>query len=88
MFCEKWELDMPYLVIKNFSQLAYIMKKTKFLLSNQSFCWNLATALGTPRTLEICKDAPNCQAFIGEYSYGYLNQVGCVYYFETLMSKK
>lgn len=88
LFCEKWEIDIPYLVVNDFLQLAFIIKNSKLLLSNQSFQWNVAEAMKTPRVLELCTYAPNCQAFIGEDSYGYLSQIGCVYYFETLMSKK
>ena len=88
IFCDKWQLDIPYLIVDDFLQLAYIIKHSKFLLSNQSFAWNLAEAMKTPRALELCTYAPNCQPFVGEDSYGYLNQVGAVYYFETLMSKK
>lgn len=88
LFCKTWGLKMPLLVIKDFLQLAYIMKQCKFLISNQSFCWNLAEAIKIPRTLELCVGAPNCQAFIGEDSYGYLNQQGNEAYFIMLMSKK
>lgn len=88
IFCKRWGLNMPLLIVKDFLQLAYIMKKCKLLLSNQSFMWNLAEAMKVPRTLELCVGAPNCQAFIGEDSKGYLNQTGNVVYFETLMSKK
>lgn len=88
LFCKAWGLKIPLLIIKDFLQLAFIMKQSKFLLSNQSFCWNLCEAIKHPRTLELCVGAPNCQAFIGEDSYGYLNQQGNEAYFIMLMSKK
>lgn len=88
LFCDKWELKIPRLIIKNFLQLAYILKQVKFLLSNQSFCWNLMEACKFPRILELADYAPNCQAFIGEDSYGFLHQQGVKYYVELLMSKK
>lgn len=88
LFTQRWELDIPLLIVDNFLQLAYILKQSKFLLSNQSFQWNVCEAAKIPRLLELCAGAPNCQSFIGEDSYGYLNQIGLVYYFETLMSKK
>ena len=88
LFCKTWGLKIPLLVIKDFLQLAFIMKQCKFLLSNQSFCWNLAESLKIPRTLELCVGAPDCQAFVGEDSYGYLNQHGNEAYFIMLMSKK
>ena len=88
LFCKTWGLKMPLLIVNDFLQLAYIMKRCKFILCNQSFCWNLAESMKIPRTLELCVGAPNCQAFIGEDSYGYLNQQGNVAYFMLLMSKK
>lgn len=88
LFCKQWGISIPLLVIKDFLQLAFILKQSKFLLCNQSFLWNLAEAIKHPRTLELCVGAPNCQAFIGADSYGYLNQTANVVYFETLMSKK
>ena len=88
LFCETWGLDIPLLIVKDFLQLAFILKKCKFVLSCQSFIWNCCEALKIPRLLELCAGAPNCQPFIGEDTYGYLNQVGLVYYFETLISKK
>lgn len=86
-FTKKWGLQVPRLFVNNFLELAYIIKQAKFLLSNQSFIWNLAEAMKTPRSLELCEYAPNCQAFIGEHSYGYLNQQGARYYFETLIKR-
>jgi len=86
-FCINWELEMPRLEIKNFLDLAYVIRDCKFFLGCQSFCWNLAEAMKTPRILEICQYAPNCQPFIGEDSYGFLHQVGVEYYVEKLMNK-
>lgn len=88
LFCEKWELDIPLLYVENFLQLAYIIKKAKFLLSNQSFMWNASEAMKTPRVLELCDHAPNCQAFIGEHSYGFFKQQGLEYYFRLLLNRK
>lgn len=88
LFCKAWDIDIPRLHINNFLQLAYIIKKAKFLLSNQSFLWNLAEAMKTPRLLEYCAHAPNCQSFIGEHSYAYYKQAGVEYYFRLLFNKK
>ena len=86
-FTDKFKLNIPYLQVNDFLQLAYVIKSSKFLLSNQSFQWNLAAAMCTPRSLELCPHAPNCQPFIGEDNYGYYYQLANVLYFEMLMSK-
>jgi hypothetical protein len=88
IFIKRWGLNIPYLKIDNFLQIAAILKKSKFLLSNQSFIWNLAEAMKTPRVLEICTYAANCNPFYDEDSYGYMNQVGLKYYVKILMDKK
>lgn|SRR3990167_1227411 len=84
LFCNRWNLNIPYLTVKDFLELAYALKEARFLLSNQSLCWNLAEGLKTPRILEICQYAQNCQPMIGEHSYGFFHQVGVEYYFRVL----
>ena len=88
IFCDKWKLQIPRLHIDNFLQLAYILKQCKFLLSNQSFQWNLAEAMKIPRILELCEFAPNCQAFVGENSFGYYHQQALKYFFNKLLKNK
>lgn len=86
-FCHQWQLNVPRLNINNFLEIAYALREAKFLLSNQSFLWNLAEAMKTPRVLEVCNFAVNCMPFVGEDSYGYYHQVGAEYYFRTMMNK-
>lgn len=87
IFCNKWELTIPRLEVKDFLEYAYALKYSRFLLGNQSMAWNLATAMGTSRILEVCKYAPNCQPFIGENSKGYFYQVGAEYYFRKMYNE-
>lgn len=88
IFCTAWDLQMPYLNINNFLELAYILKQAKFFMGNQSFCWNLCESLKIPRLLELCEGAPNCQPFIGEHSYGYYHQKAPEWFFTELMKIK
>lgn len=87
LFCSKWKLELPYLKVTNFLQLVSIVKQSKFILGNQSFIWNTAEAMKTPRIVELCQYAPNCQAFIGEDSFGFLHQTGLEYYVSHLFNK-
>jgi hypothetical protein len=41
----------------------------------------------TPRVLETCKWADNCQPGIGGDSVGYFYQVGAEYHFRTMYNK-
>jgi hypothetical protein len=83
-FCEQWKIEIPLLVVKDFLELAKIMKQCKFFLGNQSFCWNLANAIGVPRILEMFQLAPNCTPFVGKDNYGFFHQGGLNYYFNKL----
>lgn len=84
LFCNQWGLTIPRLEVDNFLELAYALRESRFSMSNQSQMWNLAEAMKTPRILEICSFAQNCQPLVGEHSYGYYHQVGAQYYFKTL----
>lgn len=87
LFCNQWQLTIPRLEISSFLDLAYALKESRFLLCNQSQCWNLAEAMKTPRILELCQFAPNNIPMVGEDSYGYYHQVGPEYYFKLLYNK-
>lgn len=82
IFCNKWNLNIPRLNVRDFLEYAYALKHSRFLLGNQTLGWNLGTALGTKRILEVCKYAPNCAPFIGENSKGFYYQVGVEHYFD------
>jgi hypothetical protein len=86
-FCEKWNLNIPLLVVKDFLELAQIMQQSRFFLGNQSFCWNLNRAMNLPSILEMFPLAPNCIPFIGNHNYGFYHQKGVEYYFNYLIEK-
>lgn len=86
-FCNQWGLTIPRLEINNFLELAYALRSARFLLSNQSFIWNLATGLGTPRVLEVCQYAQNCLPFYGKKNVGYFHQTGAEYYFRRFYNE-
>lgn len=87
IFCKEWGLEIPRLVVKDFLQLAYIIKRCKFLLCNQSFQWNLSFAMHTPHVLELFEFADNCQCFMYEDSYGFYHQPPVEYFFKKLLTK-
>lgn len=86
-FCSQWGVNIPRLEVNNFLELAYAIRGCRFLLSNQSMCWNIATALGTPRVLEVCNYAHNCMPFYGENNVGYFHQVGVEHLFREMYNK-
>ena len=86
-FCNQWQLAIPRLNINNFLDLGYALREARFLLSNQSMCWNLAESIKSPRILELCQFAQNCQPMVGKDSYGFFHQVGVEYYFRLLYNQ-
>ena len=87
LFCNRWGLNIPRLEVNNFLELAYAIKNCRYMLGNQSFNWNIAEAIKTPRILEVCGYADNCQPNIGANSYGFFYQVGAEYYFRKLYNE-
>lgn len=87
LFCNRWNVNIPRLEINDFLEYAYAIKYARFILSNQSFGWNLASGLGTKRILEVCKYAPNCQPFIGSNSKGFFYQTGVEYYWRKFYNE-
>lgn len=86
-FCNRWNLPLQRFSPTNFLEYAYAIQSCRFLLSNQSFAWNIADALKTPRILETCKWADNCQPGIGGESAGYFYQTGCEYHVRSMYNK-
>lgn len=86
LFASKWNLNIPRLEVKNFLDLAYGIREAKFMMGNQSFNYNIACAIHSPRILEICQYAQNCIHGVGENSYGFFHQVGAEYYFRKLFN--
>ena len=84
LFCSRWNLTIPKLEVKNFLELAHAIKECRFILCNQSMCFNISFAMHTPHILEICSYAQNCIHGIGEHSYGFLLQMGAEYNFRRL----
>lgn len=87
LFCNQWQLNIPRLEVKDFLELGYALKESRFLLANQSANWNLAEAIKTPRILEVCQFAQNCQPGVGENSFGFFHQIGVEYYFRKLYNE-
>lgn len=87
LFCNQWQLDIPLLKIADWFDIAYALRECRFLLANQSSHWNLSNSMGTPRLLEVCKWADNCQPFCGPDSYGYYYQMPAEYFFRTMYNK-
>jgi hypothetical protein len=83
LFMSKWELDFQRLHVNNFLEAASALNNCKFMVGNQSFLYNLAEAMKSPRVLELCQYAPNC-IVTGKDGYDFLHQSSLEYYFKNL----
>lgn len=86
-FCTRWNLNIPRLEVKDFLELTYAIRGARFTMCNQSMIWNICTALGTKRLLEVCNFAHNCMPFYGDGNLGYFHQMPMVHYFRSLWNK-
>jgi len=82
-FCKEWNLDIPLLQVDNFYELAKAIKSCKFFMGNQSFCFQLAESLKTPRILEIFPRMPNVIP-VGENGFDAYHTDAFIYYFNKL----
>lgn len=58
-FCKEWDLNIPYLQIKDFYELVQAIDLCKFTIGNQSLFFHLCDAIKKPRILEVCSKFPN-----------------------------
>jgi len=86
LFCEQHGLDIPLLEVKDFLELAEIIKGSMFFMGNQSFCYQLAESMKVPRILELFPMMPNIIP-IGEKAYDFISQDAAEYYFDKLINK-
>lgn len=84
-FCKDWKLDIPYLEVKDFLELAQAIKQSKFYLSGQSQGFQIAEGLKHPRIVELCSFAQNVIP-TGEHAYDFYAQVGLEYYVDYLFN--
>lgn len=86
LFCSQHGLDMPLIEVKDFLELAEIIKGSKFFLGNASMCFQLAESMKVPRILETFPMMPNVIP-IGQYAYDFYGQSEAQYYFDKLINK-
>lgn len=84
-FCKKWNLDIQYLNIDDFLDLANCMNSCKGFLGNQSMMFQIAEGLKIPRILEVCQMMPNVIP-IGAEAYDYYHQQAVELYVHKLFN--
>lgn len=84
IFCLENKLDIPYLKVNDFLELSGFINECKFILSNQSFCYNLAEGMKKLRILEVCRFASNCIPN-GADGYDFLQQGALEIYFNKFI---
>ena len=84
LFKKDYALNIPLLIIKDFSELARVISNCKFFIGNQSMAFQIAEGLKHPRLLEIFPGMPNVIP-IGENAYDAYHQGAIEYYFNKLL---
>lgn len=86
IFCNQFNLQIPFLKTDNFLVLAQAIKQCKFFMSNQTGAFQIAEGLKKPRILEISPIFKNVIP-IGKYAYDFYAQIGLEHYFKTLINE-
>lgn len=83
-FCKQWKLDIPRLIVNNFSILAASIYCCRAIVCNQSFNFHLADAMKSKRILEMCAPFPN--TFVtGANGHQFYHQKALEFYFNKLL---
>ena len=59
IFCKQWDLNIPYLEVNDFLELAKCIKSCRFFIGNQSCPFHIAEAIKKHRILEVSPAFPN-----------------------------
>ena len=86
LFCKAWDLNIPYLEINNFLDLAQCIQDCRFFIGNQSCPFHIADAIKKPRILEVCSQFPNTFP-TGKDGYAFVYQEALELYVHKLFNK-
>lgn len=82
-FCMRYDLNIKKVNVRDFLEMAQLIKTCKFHITNQTQAFQLSEGQKVPRILELCSFAPNCIP-IGENAYDFFAQQALEYYFHKL----
>lgn len=85
LFTSQWNLDVPYLQVNDFLELAQAIRGAKGLLGNASMCFNIAEAMKTPRILEVCPSAQNVIP-VGENAFDFQFLGSAEYFVDQILN--
>ena len=86
IFTIRYGLKIKRLIIKDFLELAQILKQSLGLLSNQTQIFQIAEAQKNPRIVELCSFAPNVIP-MGKDGYYFYAQEALEYYVKFLLGE-
>jgi hypothetical protein len=85
-FCAEWNLDMPYLEVKNFLELTRAFQSCKFAITNQTMAAHILNGIGKKRLLEVFPSAANTWPTT-KHGYPFMHQVSLEYYFSKFITE-
>jgi len=86
IFCRDFGLDIHYLEVADFLELAEAIAACRFFIGNQSMCWHISDAMKQKRILEVCTAYPNSFP-TGKDGYAFVTQPGLEYRFNQLLKE-
>jgi hypothetical protein len=86
LFCSEYDLNIQYLEVDDFYELAAFLNACKLFIGNQSFCWHLADSMKITRILEVCSQFPNTFP-TGANGYAVIYQQALELYVHKLFNK-
>jgi hypothetical protein len=85
-FCAEWKLDIPYLEVNNFLELAQAIARCKFYISNQTLGAHLANGVAKKRLIEIFPPMANVWPTT-KNGYPFMHNVSLEYYFKRFINE-
>lgn len=86
VFCNENDLQIDYLNVKDFYELARLINACKCFIGGQSMCFHIADALKKKRILEVCHQYPNTFP-TGANGHSFITQNALEYRFEQLLKE-
>lgn len=86
LFKKQWSLDIDYLEVNDFLELAIAINSCKVFVGNQSMAMQIADGVKKDRVLEVCSFAQNVTGN-GAGFYDFFHQNSLEYYVKTLFNR-
>lgn len=85
-FCSEWKLNIPYLVVDDFLDLAHAIARCGLFVSNATMSAHIANGLGKRRLIELFPQMANVYPTT-KNGFPFMHQVSLEYYIKKIVSE-